>query len=365
LWHANYGFYTKYDIESFEQDIVQNPNALEIVFSAGLVNKREQNYTTALRYYNRILEDDPFDHLACTNIGNVYFAMGEWEKAVDKYKAAIAAEPLDCEAAYFNLTRAYQQKFMFKDAEATLIEAKKLNSERVEYYLDIYSENYNRLLIDETLPRMFLWVMGFRKFMEQPDLMNTVWGMFFAGLSLPLGTLAVLALLLANLCFGDKGTVRLAAKCTLCGKIMCQRCQRNIDTDILCLQCQNFLKKQEQLSFKQKEAKRVQIQVYVKTFRRWITFFSLVMPGMGHVLKGGFIQGTIFSILYFWLFSQAVFIYFLGGPWSDLVFGKYMTAGLFVFLAAVVWIVLRSHVRKVRSAEIEDNMLLMSLGLDS
>jgi len=365
LWNANYGYYTKYDIDIFEQDVVRNPDDYELLFSAGLVNKREQNYTTALSYYNRLLEKNPFDSRVSINIGNVYFAMGEWEKAVEKYKAAIAAAPDLSAAAHFNLTRAYQQKFMFKDAERNLVEAKRLDSERVEIFLEIYSENYNRLLIDETIPRKDLWIRGFKEFLERPHLITSIWDLFFAGLSLPFGTLAVLVLLLINIVFGDKGSVRLAAKCTLCGKIMCQRCQRNIDTDILCLQCQNFLKKQDQLTFKQKEAKKLQISTYVRLFRRWITLFSIFLPGMAHVLKGRFIQGMVFTFIFFWLFNQSLFLLIFGGPWCDLVYGRFVTVGLCALLAASLWLVLRVQVRTVRSAEIEDNVILMSLGLDS
>ena len=230
-----------------------------------MINKREQNYTTALSYYNRLLKKNPRDYRVCINTGNVYFAMGDWEKAVELYTAAIAAAPEKSAAAHFNLARAYQQKFMFKEAERFLLDAKRLDSERVETYLEIYSENYNRLLIDETISRKDIWLKGLNEFLGQRYLLNSIWDMFFAGLRLPFGTLAVLALLLLNLIFGDKNFLRIAAKCTLCGKIMCQRCQRNIAADILCLQCQNFLKKQDQLSFKQKDSKKIQIHAYVRS----------------------------------------------------------------------------------------------------
>ena len=365
LWQANYGYYTKADIENFEQDVLRKPDDYELLFSSGLINKREQNYTTALSYYNRLLKKNPRDYRVCINTGNVYFAMGDWEKAVELYTAAIAAAPEKSAAAYFNLARAYQQKFMFKEAERFLLDAKRLDSERVENYLEIYSENFNRLLIDETISRKDIWLKGLNEFLGQRNLLNSIWDIFFAGLRLPFGTLAVLALLLLNLIFGDKNFLRIAAKCTLCGKIMCQRCQRNIAADILCLQCQNFLKKQDQLSFKQKDTKKIQIHAYVRSIRRWIALFSIFLPGMAHVLKGRIIQGAVFSFLFFWLLCQCLFCFFFRGPWSDLEYSWIVCASICAMLAVILWFMLRAHIRIVRSPEIEDNVVLMSLGLDS
>jgi tetratricopeptide (TPR) repeat protein len=365
LWQANYGYYTTYDVDSFEQAVVLNPDDYELIFSAGLVNKREQNYSTALSYYNRLLAKKPRDFRLATNIGNVYFAMGKWDQAVEKYEAAIAVAPDRCAAAYFNLTRAYQQKFMFKEAERSLIDAKRLDSARVDIYLDMYSENYNRLLIDETIPRKDLWLKGLNEFLSLPQLLNGIWDLVFAGLRLPFGTLAILALLLLNIVFGDRDSLRVAAKCTLCGTIMCLRCQRNIDADSLCLKCQDFLKKQDQLSYKQKDVKKAQIYEYVRSLRRWISLFSICLPGMAHVLKGWVIQGAVLSFVFFWLFFQAIFVFSFKGPWSDLGYDRIGVVGVCTCLVAVLWLLLRAHVRTVRSAEIEDNVVLISLGLDS
>ena len=364
LWQANYGYYTHYDIENLEQAVFKDPDNYALLFSAGLVNKREQNYVTALRYYNRLLKKNPRDYRVCINAGNVYFAMGEWENAVAKYKAAIEAAPDRCAAAYFNLMRAYQQKFMFKDAEQCLGDAKRLDSDRVAIYLDLYTENFNRLLIDETIELRAILEHGVQEFFQQRDLLNSIWGLFFGGLSLPFGTLAVLGLLLFNLVFSVNDTVRVAAKCTLCGRIMCLRCQRTIAADVLCFQCQNFLKKQDQLSFKQKESKKRQIQDYLRSFQRWIAIFSICMPGMAHVLKGRFLQGCVLCAVFFWLCMQSVLAFFLSSPWRDVSYDWIVQGALFALMAACMWLALRSHIRTVRSPELEDNVALLGLGMD-
>jgi len=364
IWQANYGYYTKQDIEKFELQIYRNPDDYDLLFSAGLINKREQNYTTALRYYDRLLKRNPRDYKVCTNAGNVYFAMGQWDMAVEKYKAAIASAPDRCAAAFFNLARAYQQKFLFKDAEQSLADAKRLDSSLIEIYLDIYSENYNRLLIDETIPRLALWQRGLGDFFEQGRLINSTWNMFFSGwLHLPYGTLAVLALLLFNLIFSVNDTVRIAAICTLCGRVMCPRCQRNIAADILCFQCQNFLKKQDQLSYKQKEAKKIQIHAYIRSLKSWALSFGFLFPGMAHVWKGRLVLGAMFSCIFFWLVGQAVLAMVVKGPWVDLVYDWFSYGSLSAVMAIIMWFALRYHARMVRSPDIEDNVALMSLGL--
>jgi len=364
LWQANYGYHTKYELEDFVQYALRSPDDYELMFSAGLVNKREQNYATALRFYGRLLKKNPSDYKVCTNAGNVYFAMGDWDHAVEMYKAAIAAAPDRCAAAYFNLARAYQQKFMFKDAEQSLSDAKRLDSLRVETYLDIYSENYNRLLMDETISRTALWKKGLGDFFEQRYLMNSVWNIFFSGwLRLPYGTLAILALLLLNLVYSVNDSVRIAAQCTLCGRVMCPRCQRNIAADILCFQCQNFLKKQDQLSYKQKDAKKVQIYAHIRLLRRWASCFSIVLPGMAHMWKGRIVLGSFLAFTFFWLLLQVVFVLFFRGSWYDLMYDRTVYGCLYAVLTVAVWLVLRSHIRSVKSPDIEDNVALMSLGL--
>jgi len=364
LWQANYGYYTHYDIEKLEQDIFNNPDSYDLLFSAGLVNKREQNYGTAMRYYDRLLKKNPRDYRVCVNAGNVYFAIGEWEKAVEKYKTAIESAPGRSAAAHFNLMRAYQQKFMFKDAEKCLADAKRLDTARVENYLNLYTENFNRLLMDETITLREIWEQGFDDFSKHRNLLNSIWDLLFAGLRLPFGTLAVLGLLILNLVFSVRDTLRVAAKCTLCGRIMCLRCQRTIAADVLCFQCQNFLKKQDQLSFKQKDVKKTQIHAYIGSFRRWIALFSIFMPGMAHVFKGRFISGCLWCFLFFWLLNQAIFALFFRGLWYDVSIDWVVYSFFFALISALVWIILRSHVRAVRSPELEDNISLLGLGIE-
>ncbi len=364
LWQANYGYCTQYDIEKLEQAIFKEPDNYALIFSAGLLNKREQNYATALRYYNRLLKKNPRDHRVCVNAGNVYFATGEWDKAVEKYKAAIDAAPAKAAAAYFNLMRAYQQKFMFKDAEQCLADAKRLDTDRVETYLSLYTENFNRLLMDETITLREILTRGFNDFLLRPELLNSIWELFFSVLRLPFGTLAVLGLLLFNLLFSMHDTIRVAAKCTLCGKIMCLRCQRTITADVLCFQCQNFLKKQDQLSYKQKDAKKTQIRLYVRSYNRWISFFSICMPGMGHVFKGRFLAGSMLCAMFFWLLNQAVFVLLFSGMWHDLSIDWLLHGCLFALAAVCMWLMLRSHLRTVKSPDLEDNVALLGLGLE-
>jgi hypothetical protein len=86
---------------------------------------------------------------------------------------------------------------------------------------------------------------------------------------------------------------------------------------------------------------------------------------MAHVMKGRLIQGLCFSFIFFWLLCQAFFALFSIGPWNDLEYSGIVYAVIFFSSSLFVWVLLRMHIRHVRSAEIEDNVVLMSLGLDS
>jgi hypothetical protein len=94
-------------------------------------------------------------------------------------------------------------------------------------------------------------------------------------------------------------------------------------------------------------------------------FFSLLLPGMAHVQKGRFVLGIVFSFVFNWLLCQAVISFYTRAPWADLTKLWLVSAVTFSVLAVIVWLIQRVHVRKVRSPEIEDNVVLMSLGLTS
>ncbi|MEI6127519.1 MAG: tetratricopeptide repeat protein, partial [Pseudomonadota bacterium] len=109
LWKTNYSAWNQKDIEDLERFAGTLPNDRDILLSLGLVNKREANYRTAQKYYERLLNTDPLSYKAHTNLGNVFLATQKWDEAVAHYQEAISLAPSLSAFAHFNFARAYQQ----------------------------------------------------------------------------------------------------------------------------------------------------------------------------------------------------------------------------------------------------------------
>ncbi len=358
LWKANYDFCDTNHIEQVETAALQNPDDVEVLFSIGLLQKKEQNFATAQKYYERLLPRDPRSYKTVTNLGNVYLALERWDDAVQKYKDAIALAPERAAAAHFNFARAYQQRFMFREAEPELVQAKKLDHARIDRYLAIYSKNLNRLLVDEVLYKKHIVARAYGLFQGEDTIAAGVWDLLFGGITLVYGPLLLILVSCLNVYVVRKEAFRISTKCTMCGKILCKRCQLVISADMLCAQCHNFLQKQEKLSYKQREAKVSQVARFVKRYRFFTALFSRLLPGAGHIWKGFPVQGVFFLLLFFLLLLKVVTLAVLDGPWDFILTWKGVEAGLCFVVFAVYWVYMLFDIRRVRSKEMEDNLAL-------
>jgi len=358
LWDANYGYLDRQDIERLEKFHRQYPDDQDILFSLALVHKKENNYKTSEQYYEKLIALNPSFYKAHINMGNVYFATGRWQEALDQYKEAISVAPLLSSAAHFNLARAYQQKFMFKEAEKELSESKKKDSSRIDSYLKKYSRNYNRLIIDETIFKKSLWKKGLLYFSEQEDLTGKLWNLFFVGVPLPYGLPAVFLAMLLCWVLSRKDKFRIATECKICGKPICKRCEMRISAEIMCYQCQNFFQRKEKIDFKLKEKKFFSIRQYLKSYKKTGNLLSLLFPGACHIWKGQPIKGIIFLFLFFIFFLKIISVIVLDGPWGGVGSFKFLEVPALMMGLLFFWVLLVVDASRLRGKDQEVSLYL-------
>ncbi len=364
LWKANYGYWNQQDIEDLERLGSALPQDREILLSLGIVNKKEGNYRTAQKYYEKLLTLNPRDYRARTNLGNIHLATHNWDAAVAQYEEAIAAQPALSAAAHFNLARAYQQKFMFKEADGELEAAKRINRSTVDRYLKIYSENYNRMLIDEVLPVRNLWARGYHLFMQDTRQVGSAWDLLFMGIPFPYAVPVILLVFCCSALAARAERLRLATQCHMCGKPLCKRCQRVVTAEIICSQCMNFVKKQDTLGFKLKEEKVSEIKKHLKKEKLIGSVLSWLVPGAAHIWKGRPVKGSVYLFLFLVLLCKALALLLLESPWEFIDSFAYGELGAVLLLGALMWLLLTGSALHIKSRHLETNVLLKNIALD-
>jgi tetratricopeptide (TPR) repeat protein len=125
--------------EDLIRRVQANPRDTKILFTLGLVNKREGNYSRAEHYYKRLLSNDSSAAEAMTNLANVYLAMGSVDEAIALNSKAIELNPQKA-SFYFNLYRANSKKSTaLIKTDVSIQKATELNPKLIHHYLKIES----------------------------------------------------------------------------------------------------------------------------------------------------------------------------------------------------------------------------------
>lgn len=358
LEKVNHGYWSSGDLDALECYHREHPDDREVLLSLGLIHKREKNYRTAQRYYERLLDLSPNSYQAHVNIGNVYLATGRWQDAVDAYEHAIALQPVSTAAAHFNLARAYQQKYMFTEAEQALARAKMSAPHLINRALKIYSENSNRLVIDETVPRTLLWQKGYQMYCAETRVPDALWDLLFTGLPqrFASGVLLCFGVLILMTVRNDTG--RIAAACPICGQAFCNRCQKSIGAERICAQCVNFSQKKDNIDFRLKEKKILGIKRHRGIYQIIGTTLSLCVPGAGHIWHVHTLKGTICLFIFFMLLFKLTAVGALGSPWPFMETASAVEMILLGLTLAGYWLALFVSASRLRARELHDSPLI-------
>ncbi len=101
------------------------PSDLDALRGLGNVYYDLQEYQKAIEYYQRYLTVKPDDPGVTTDLGTMYLYTGQVDQAIASYQSVLAKQP-NFFQAHFNLGIAYQEKSMPAQAAASLQQAKSL-----------------------------------------------------------------------------------------------------------------------------------------------------------------------------------------------------------------------------------------------
>jgi len=322
LWKINYDYWNKKDLEKLKALSKRKKDDTDILFSLGLACKKNGDFADALRIYKKLTDANPESYRNLVNLGNVYLSMNRWQAAVDSYQAAVTMAPSACAAARFNLSRAYAQKFMLKESEQEFLKAKDIDARRVEISYKNASEHFNRKVLDEPLPVGCIVKRVFASSLKDSRSAENIWGLFFRPFSIRAGGAVMVILFIAGFLCLKQDRFRMAMRCSICGRPLCLRCQKDIAKDVVCLQCTNFYRGQENPDQQVKQAKLKKVLLYQKWYAVIRNILGLLFPGAALIWKGYVLSGLAVLLVSSLLFFKIVMVLVLQSPWAFLGFSN-------------------------------------------
>jgi tetratricopeptide (TPR) repeat protein len=299
IYKANEEMWNKGIKKDLIRRLEATPRDIRILFTLGLINKREGNYPEAERYFKRVISEDSSAAEAMTNLANVYLAMGNVDQAIELNSKAIDLKPQKA-SFHFNRHRAISKKSTtLVKTDPSMERATQLNPQLIQYYLKIETGNMNRFVIDETLSALNLWkgviyhLMG--KWID-PGGVVSVWVRPLTGRWRFVSPLLFLCMLVIfSIWARRKGGMR---KCSLCGSPSRRVYPRKVEGDLICMGCYRLFVKKEGLNPKIKVKKITQARGYRKKEELISRILSLFSLGGGHVWRNCTIRGAILLVIF-------------------------------------------------------------------
>ena len=270
-----------------------HPDDAEVIFTLGLMEKRQGRYPQAEEYYRKAIQLSPSFSGAYSNFGNVYFARKQTDLAIASYQRAIELDP--SQGAYFyNLYRAYSQEtFLSVKKDGAFQKARQLDPNLVEYYSSIDTPPHaNRLVVDEVLGPNALWTRFYHQFVGREGILFHLFKAWFEKIPSRIFFLAPLFFLGFWVGMSKYGrTRRFLTRCPMCGSPTHRFYLGNTDQEYICFNCYRIYIQREKLHPKIAEKKAVQVQQFQKEndfVQRFLSFFFLGFKDLwgDHSFKG-------------------------------------------------------------------------------
>lgn len=301
LYKANEENWNRDTQRSLENWSQERPEDADFLFTLGLLNKREGNYKEAKRYYKEALQYDPNWPECDSNLGNVYMSTDRLEEAIEQYKQAISLSPRKC-SFYFNLHRAFaRDSVLSSDKVGLALEmANKLDSRFVAFYTEIYSENMNRSVIDDTIAMGRLWNRVFKFFQKRytlPEGILVAWMRRVPGRYGFIYPIFFLIFLIIFSFFCSKKNF--PKRCPVCGTPSVKFFARKIQGDMICFGCNHLFVKKDGIDPMMKEKRMKKVRKFRKRKVILWSVFSFIIPGGGHLWKDQSMKGSLFVFFFF------------------------------------------------------------------
>jgi tetratricopeptide (TPR) repeat protein len=282
-----------------------------ILFTLGLVEKKQGRYPQAENFYRRAIEREPNFSDAYSNLGNVYLAQKQIPLAIASYQRAIEINP-DKGSYHYNLYRAYSQEtFLSGRSDKAFQKARQLDPELVQRYSTIEPSNINRLVVDEVLTPRILWNRFLDQYIGKEGLLYRLFKAWFEGIPSALPLLAPI-LFLAFLIGMTRYTrsKRFLTHCPMCGSATHRFYLGTWETpeqEFVCFNCHRLFIQKEKLHPKITEKKSFQVNTFQKQNQFTGKFLSYFFVGFGDLWRGRTFKGLLLLSLFFIFVLRFVF----------------------------------------------------------
>ncbi|HSB05768.1 MAG TPA: tetratricopeptide repeat protein [Thermodesulfobacteriota bacterium] len=275
---ANYLDWDRATEQRLKNWLSTHPDDREVIFTLGLMGKRQSRYAQAEEYYRRAILVSPQFSDAFSNLGNVYFAKKQSDLAVASYQQAIALNPHRA-AYYYNLYRAYSQEtFLSGKSDQAFQKARQLDPKLVEYYTSIDTPPHmNRLVIDQVLTPRALWTRFLTHFIGREGILFRLFRAWFEKIPSRIPLLVPFFFLgfLAGMSKYSRAK-RFLTRCPMCGSPTHRLYLGSSGQEYICFNCYRILIQKEKLHPKIAEKKSLQIAQFQKQnhfLGRFLSFF--------------------------------------------------------------------------------------------
>ena len=266
---------------------------------AGLY-KNGRYFDEAFEEYKAVLELDPRFAPAFVNLGNIFYATGQYAVAITKYNQALEIDP-DMFLSHFNLHLAQSEDFRFSPAEESLQQARRIDAERVARLLADDDVGDRPAAQDATLRMASVWQSavsggtptlaaqheGAATFLRPRYLLNA-----FAAICL----LALLGCAVISTVLRSSNPAR---RCIRCGRPFCKRCKSGGEGQEYCSQCLHLYVLRDGLAPETKSKKLFEIERYECGMRRIRLLAAALLPGAPQLLRGKTGLGLLLLVLWF------------------------------------------------------------------
>ena len=295
--HENWGRGTE---EKLRVWLATHPDDPEVLFSLGLVEKRQGHYPAAEEFYRRAIQLDPKFSEAFSNLGNVYLAQKQTSLAIASYQQATDLNP-NQGAYYYNLYRAYSQEtFLSGKTDKAFQKARQLDPQLIDYYSMIDSPNLNRLVIDEGLTSKKLWKRFLEQFIGKEGFLFSLFKAWFEKIPSRIPFLAPILFLGFLMGMGRYSrTKRFLTRCPMCGSPTYRFYLGTSDQEFICFNCYRIFIQKEKLHPKIVEKKSLQVRQFQKQNHFISRFLSFFFVGFGYLWREHTLKGLFFLFIFF------------------------------------------------------------------
>jgi tetratricopeptide (TPR) repeat protein len=296
---ANHENWDKTVEQKLEAWLSTHPDDPEVLFTLGLIGKREGRFAQAEEWYRKSTQQAPQFHEALSNLGNVYLAKKQPDLAIASYQQAVDLDP-NKGAYYYNLYRAYSQEtFLTGKTSKAFEKARQLDPKLVDYYSAIDSSHYNRMVIDEVLTLPRLWKRSLDQFIGREGVLYRLFKAWFEKIP---SRIFLVPLFFLGLLIGVSRysrAKRFLSRCPMCGSPTYRFYLGTSDQESICFNCHRIFIQKEKIHPRIQEKKSLQASQFQKTNHFVSRFLSFFFVGFSDVWRGQSFKGVLSLFLFF------------------------------------------------------------------